>query len=130
MNIEELRSHCLAVKNVEECTPFGEDVMVYKIMDKMFAFFPLNPKDNDYFVVMKCDPEKTVALRDKYNGITKGYYAGNNLMWNSVYIQKDVPDKLIIKLIEHSVEEVIKKLSKRKQETYREVNNDKQEKQQ
>jgi hypothetical protein len=27
MNIEELRDCCLAVKNVEECTPFGEDVM-------------------------------------------------------------------------------------------------------
>ena len=30
MNIEELRNHCLAIKNVVECTPFGEDVMVYK----------------------------------------------------------------------------------------------------
>jgi predicted DNA-binding protein (MmcQ/YjbR family) len=118
MNLEELRTHCLAIKNVEECTPFGEDVMVYKIMNKMFAFFPLNPKDNEHFVVMKCDPEKTVELREKYVGITKGYYAGSNLMWNSVYIQKDVPNKLIIELIEHSAEEVIKNLPKRKQEEY------------
>ena len=119
MNIEELRNHCLAIKNVEECTPFGDDVMVYKIMDKMFAFFPLCPKENDYFVVLKCDPEKTVELREKYLGITKGYYTGNNLMWNSVYIQKDVPDKLIVELIEHSVEEVVKKLPKKKQKEYR-----------
>ena len=118
MNIEELRNHCLAVKNVEECTPFGEDVLVYKIMNKMFAFFSLNPKDHEHFVVMKCDPEKTVELREKYEGITKGYYAGNTLMWNSVYIQKDVPDELIIELIEHSVEEVLKKLPKKKQEEY------------
>ena len=116
MNIEELRSHCLAIKNAEECTPFGEDVLVYKIMDKMFAFFSLNPKDNEHFVVMKCTPEKTVELREKYNGITKGYYAGNNLKWNSVYIQKDVPDKLIVELIGHSVEEVIKNLPKKKRE--------------
>jgi predicted DNA-binding protein (MmcQ/YjbR family) len=118
MNIEELRNHCLAIKNVEECTPFGDDVMVYKVMNKMFVFFPLNPKDNEHFAVMKCDPEKSVALREKYNGVTKGYYAGNNLMWNSVYIQKDVPDKLIIELIEHSVEEVVKKLPKKKQDEY------------
>jgi len=121
MNIEELRSHCLAVKNVEECTPFGDDVMVYKIMNKMFAFFPLTPKDNEHFVVLKCDPEKTIELREKYNGITKGYYAGNNLMWNSVYIQKDVPNELIAELIVHSVEEVVKKLPKKKQEEYREL---------
>jgi len=121
MNIEELRNHCLAIKNVEECTPFGDDVMVYKIMNKMFAFFPLNPKDNEYFVVMKCAPEKTVELREKYNGITKGYYAGDNLKWNSVYIQNDVPDKLIIALIAHSAEEVVKQLPKKKQKEYREL---------
>ena len=119
MNIEELRNYCLAIKNVEECTPFGEDVLVYKIMNKMFAFFPLTPKDNEHFIVMKCSPEKTVSLREKYEGVTKGYYAGNNLKWNSVYIQKDVPDEQIIELIGHSVEEVIKKLPKKKQEEYR-----------
>jgi len=118
MNIEELRNHCLAIKNVEECTPFGEDVLVYKVMNKMFAFFSLNPKDNEHFVVLKCDPEKTVQLREKYVGVTKGYYAGNNLIWNSVYIQKDVPDGLIEELIRHSAEEVIKKLPKKKQLEY------------
>jgi predicted DNA-binding protein (MmcQ/YjbR family) len=118
MNLEELRNHCLAIKNVEECSPFGDDVVVYKIMNKMFAYFPLNPKENEHFIVMKCDPEKTIELRERYEGITKGYYAGNTLMWNSVYIQKDVPDKLIVELIEHSVEEVVKKLSKSKQKEY------------
>jgi predicted DNA-binding protein (MmcQ/YjbR family) len=39
-------------------------------------------------------------------------------MWNSVYIQKDVPDGLIQELIKHSVEEVIKKLPKKKQAEY------------
>ena len=118
MNIEELRNHCLAIKDAEECTPFGEDVMVYKVMNKMFAFFPLNPKGNEHFVVMKCDPERTVKLRERYEGVTKGYYAGNNLMWNSVYIQRDVPDKLIVELIEHSVEEVVKQLPKAKRKEY------------
>lgn len=119
MNIEELRNHCLAIKNAEECTPFGEDVLVYKIMDKMFAFFSLNSTEVECFVVLKCDPEKTVELREKYQGVTKGFYAGNSLMWNSVYIQKDVPDRLIVELIKHSVEEVLKKLSKKKREEYR-----------
>jgi len=118
MNLEELRYHCLAIKNVEECTPFGDDVLVYKIMNKMFAFFPLNPKDNNHFAVMKCDPDKTVMLREKYKGVTKGFYAGNNLMWNSVYIQQDVPDTLIVELIAHSVDEVVKKLPKKKREEY------------
>ena len=39
--------------------------------------------------------------------------------WITVYLEGDVPDKLIKELISHSVEEVIKKLPKKKQEEYR-----------
>ena len=67
---------------------------------------------------LKCDPDKTVELRERYAGVTKGYYAGDNLLWNSVYIQRDVPDTLIKELIDHSVEEVVKKLSKKQQQEY------------
>lgn len=122
MNIEDLRNHCLAIKGAEECTPFGEDVLVYKIMDKMFAFFSLNPKGGEHFVVMKCDPDKTVELRERYQGVTKGFYAGDTPTWNSVYIEKDVPDALIVELISHSVEEVVKKLPKKKREEYKTLN--------
>lgn len=118
MNIEEFREHCLAIKGAEESLPFDDDTPVYKIMGKMFAFFALTPKNGEHFAVMKCNPEKSAELREQYEGVTKGYYAGNNLLWNSVYIQKDVPDKLIVELIRHSAEEVVKKLPKRKQEEY------------
>lgn len=124
MNIEDLRECCLAVKNAEESTSFGEDMVNYKIMDKVFAFFLLNPKEAEYFVVLKCEPEKTAELRAKYRGITKGYYTGDTLMWNSVYIQKDVPDELIVELIKHSTEEVVKRLPKKKQEEYRALNSE------
>ena len=119
MNIEQLREYCLSIKGAsEESTPFGDDVLVYKVMNKMFLFFPLNPKDGEHFAVMKCDPEKTVELRERYAGVTKGYYTGDNLLWNSVYIQRDVPDMLIKELIDHSVSEVVKKLSKKQQQEY------------
>ena len=119
MNIEDLRDRCLNVKHAEESTPFGEDVLVYKVMNKMFALIPLRPKNAEYFVALKCDPEKSRELREKYTGITKGFYAGESLLWNSVHIQNDVPDTLIIELIGHSADEVLKKLSKKKQAEYR-----------
>jgi predicted DNA-binding protein (MmcQ/YjbR family) len=121
MNLEELRKYCLAIKGAEECMPFDEDTLVYKVMGKMFAYFAITPKFNEPFVVMKCNPERTIELRERYEGVTKGYHAGNNLMWNSVYIQRDVPDKLIIELISHSVDEVVKKLPKYKQKEYSEM---------
>jgi predicted DNA-binding protein (MmcQ/YjbR family) len=119
MNIEELRNHCLAIKAAEECMPFDDDTMVYKVMGKMFAYFGLTPRNGEFWIVLKCNPERVVELRDRYNGIFKGYHSGASEMWNTVAIESDVPDKLIVELIQHSVDEVIKKLPKYKQEEYK-----------
>ncbi|MDR1652144.1 MAG: MmcQ/YjbR family DNA-binding protein [Prevotellaceae bacterium] len=118
MNIEELREICLSVKGVEECLPFDEDTPVYKVMGKMFAFYGLTPKDGEFLVTLKCDPEKSPELRERYRGITKGYYAGNNMKWNSVYLSRDVPDALIRELVIHSADEVIRALPKKKRDEY------------
>ncbi len=118
MNIEELRKNLLAIKGVEEILGSDKAMLSYKVMGKVFAFFILAPKNNDFFVVLKCNPEKSVELREKYKGVTRGYYNGDSLLWNSIYLQKDVPDYLIIELIKHSCDEVIKKLPKYKQKEY------------
>jgi predicted DNA-binding protein (MmcQ/YjbR family) len=44
MNIEELKTYCLSIKGAEECMPFDENTLVYKTMNKMFAYFLLRPK--------------------------------------------------------------------------------------
>lgn len=118
MNIEELRDYCLSIKGSGESLPFDEYTLVYKVMDKMFAYFPLNPKNGEFFVNMKCVPERSIELRERYDGITFGYHSDKKY-WISVYISSDVPDELIRELVNHSVEEVIKKLPKKKQEEYR-----------
>ena len=46
MNIEEYREYCLSIKGATESFPFGENTLVYKIMDKMFAFEDLIKLDN------------------------------------------------------------------------------------
>ncbi len=37
MNIEEYRNYCLAKKGTTEDFPFDENVLVFKVMGKMFA---------------------------------------------------------------------------------------------
>jgi len=86
-------------------------------MGKMFAYIPLEPKDGVFKVDLKCNTDKSVELREKYNGITKTDF--KTLLWNLVTLESDVPDELIKELIKHSVEEVIKKLPKKKQEEYK-----------
>lgn len=118
MNIEEFREHCLTVKGSTESFPFDDTTLVFKVMDKMFAYIGLEPKDGCFFANMKCHPDKSAELRAEYEGIRPGFHT-NKLMWNSVYIDSDVSDSLIIELIHHSVDEVIAKLPKYKQVEYR-----------
>ncbi len=120
MNIEELREYCISVKGSSESLPFiDHSVLVFKVMDKMFAYLPLNPKDGIFKVNLKCNPEKSIELRERYQGITATDF--KTLLWNMVHLESDVPDRLIEELISHSVNEVIKKLPKKKQEEYRDM---------
>jgi len=117
MNIEEFREYCLTIKGCTESMPFlNHNIVVFKVMDKMFAFVPLEPADGVFKVNLKCDPDKSLELREKYDGVTETDF--KTLLWNLVTLASDVPDNVIEELIKHSAEEVIKKLPKSKQEAY------------
>ena len=117
MNIEEFRNHCLLVKGaVESLSRQKHNILVCKVMEKIFVYIPLEPEDGTFKAYMKCEPERSVELRDKYNGINPDDF--KTLMWNWITLDSDVPDDLIIELVKHSAEEVIRKLPKRKQEEY------------
>lgn len=118
MNIEEFREHCLSVAGATESLPFiGHNILVMKVMGKMFAFIPLAPRDGRFVANLKCDPERSVELRERYSGIGPGHHP-STLLWNGVDIDSDVPDTLIVDLIRHSAEEVVKKLPKNKRDEY------------
>ena len=48
MNIEDYREYCLSVKGATECMPFDEHTLVFKVMDKMFTFATLRPKNGRF----------------------------------------------------------------------------------
>lgn len=112
MNIEMIREYCISKKGVEECTPFGPDTLVYKVMGKIFALANL---DGDLSINLKCDPEKAVELREKYDAVRPGYHM-NKLHWNSVYIDGSVPDTLIFEWIDHSYTLIAESLSRKDKE--------------
>lgn len=117
MNIESLQTSCLSIPGAAECLPFDDTTLVYKVMGRMFAYFSLEPRDGEFFITLKCAPDRSIPLRERYEGITAGYHL-NKTLWISVYINSDVPDTLIEELIRHSVSEVVKKLPKYKQNEY------------
>ena len=112
MDIETIREYCLKKKAVTECFPFDEVNLVFKVLDKMFLLVDL---DNPTWISMKCDPERAVELRDHYNGIESAYHF-NKKYWNQVSLESDVPERLVLKLIDHSYDEVVKKFTRKQKE--------------
>ena len=111
MNIEEYRNYCISKKGVTESFPFDETTLVFKVMNKMFS---LTGIDEFAFINLKCDPEKAIELREEYEGVTPGYHM-NKILWNSVYTNKDVPDKLIYQWIDDSYDLIVSSLTKKLQ---------------
>ncbi|MBN1187641.1 MAG: MmcQ/YjbR family DNA-binding protein [Bacteroidales bacterium] len=109
MNIEELREYCLSKKGAEECFPFDEVTLVFKVMNKMFALVPL---DADLQINLKCSPEKSIELREKYPCVIPGYHMSKK-HWNTIIIDGSISDKLIREWIDHSYDEVMKGLTKK-----------------
>jgi predicted DNA-binding protein (MmcQ/YjbR family) len=111
MNIEEYRNYCLTKKGVTESFPFDKDTLVFKVMGKMFA---LASVDTFEFINLKCDPEKAIELREKYEAVKPGYHM-NKALWNSVYANQDVSDKLIYQWIDDSYSLIVFSLTKKLQ---------------
>jgi predicted DNA-binding protein (MmcQ/YjbR family) len=113
MNIEEVREYCLSKPGATEGFPFNDTALVFKVMGKMFALLDLSEERRGIF--LKCDPELAIELREDYSEVTPAYHF-NKKYWNGVAIDGSVGDSHIRDWIDHSYDEVVKKLTKKQQE--------------
>ncbi|MCB0804654.1 MAG: MmcQ/YjbR family DNA-binding protein [Bacteroidales bacterium] len=109
MNIEDLREYCLSFKGVSESMPFGEDTLVFKVMDKMFALTNLK---GDLSINLKCDPEKAIEIREKFPSVQPGYHM-NKKHWNTVHVDGSVDDDMLRDWIIQSYNLVVESFSKK-----------------
>jgi predicted DNA-binding protein (MmcQ/YjbR family) len=105
MDIVSLREYCIAKKGATESFPFGEDTLVFKVIGKIFALVNI---DGDLSINLKCDPSFAIELRERYDAVTSGYHM-NKKHWNTVLLNGSVPDKEILKWIDHSYDLIIGK---------------------
>ena len=68
----------------------------------------------DHTINLKCNPEYALELRAQFEAINPGYHM-SKIHWNTVDVDKDLPLKEVVKLIEHSYELVFKSLTKKVQ---------------
>lgn len=101
MTLGELLDYALAKPDTEESLPFGPDVLVLKTNGKMFLLIPLDTEPVRFNA--KCDPERSVVLREQYEGVLPGYHMDKK-HWNTVILDGSVPNSLARELIDHSYE--------------------------
>ena len=106
MNIEELRDYCLSIGPVTEETPFGPDTLVFKVGGKVFLFVGLDQVGELRFNV-KCDPERALELRVKYDQTVLPGYHMNKKHWNTVFANRELDDRALEELIQHSYSLVV-----------------------
>lgn len=111
MNIEEYRNHCLSFAGVTEGYPFDEDVLAFKVMDKIFALTNVETFEG---INLKCDPIKAATLRNLYEEVTPGFHM-NKKHWNTVDPQGTIDDEIIKEWIKDSYELVIESLPRKDQ---------------
>jgi predicted DNA-binding protein (MmcQ/YjbR family) len=109
MDLAQFREYCLSKSRATEGTPFGPDVLVFKVGSKMFALAALDEVPTT--VNLKCDPDLALELRDRYEQVRPGYHM-NKKHWNTVEIETGIPDAELRKMIDHSYELVAKRAEK------------------
>ena len=109
MNDVQARAYLLSKPESIEDFPFGPDVYVYKVRNKMFA--TLGFTNNIARINLKCDPEEAMALRDIFESVLPGYHM-NKAHWNTVILDGSIPTGEIERMIDSSFGLVVRGLKK------------------
>lgn len=116
MNIEQIRDYCLTKPCVSEAFPFGEEHMVFRVGDtaaKQGKIFALCALDRPDYILLKCDPDRALELRDRYpEEIEPGWHM-NKRHWNGVFLTgPHLTDADIRQMIDRSYDLVAASLPK------------------
>ena len=118
---KQISDYCLSKPGAYEDFPFGEIPICYKVCGKLFL--QLYPMPDNNKITISCEPMLADFYRQLYPGVVMpGYHCPGRLKphMNTVYLNKDVNDTMILKMIDHSYDRVVKKLTRReKAELYK-----------
>ncbi|MGB0935937.1 MAG: MmcQ/YjbR family DNA-binding protein [Colwellia sp.] len=102
--------------------PFGDDVKVFKVKNKMFATLAKGPESvfkgasEHYWVNLKCDPTEALMLRDIFKSVRAGYHM-NKAHWNSVILDSLIPQGELVRMMDNSYMLVVNNMTKKDQQS-------------
>ena len=104
MTRDDVLAYCSTRPDAVEDYPFGDEVTVFKVVGKMFAFVSL--KGRHGFVNLKCDPDLALELRDRHEAVRPGYHS-NKRHWNTVSLDVPLDGDDLCEMIDHSYDLVV-----------------------
>ena len=114
MNLEQLENFLLSKQGATKEFPFGDDVAVFKVKNKMFALYGF--EQNIIRLNIKCDPNDAVAYREIYECVIPGYHM-NKKHWNTVILDGTMDDENLKIMIDDSYDLIVNKLTKKEKES-------------
>lgn len=105
------REYLLAKPEAQEDFPFGPDVMVFRVKEKMFATLSQGKNTEHYWMNVKCEPQQALILRDMFESVIPGYHM-NKKHWNTVILDGTIPKHEVERMIDHSYTLIAKSLKK------------------
>ena len=127
VNPQQAESYLLSQPESYIDYPFGEDVKVFKVKNKMFATLSIGKMgkgnkeesgetNNDWWMNLKCEPEESMMLRDIFPAVIPGYHM-NKKLWNTIILDGSIPQGEIERMIDNSFKLVVNKMTKKDQQS-------------
>jgi predicted DNA-binding protein (MmcQ/YjbR family) len=98
--------------------PFGPDVLVFKVLDKMFALVAWQA--DPLTISLKVDPLDAIILRQRYDAVKPGYHL-NKQHWNTVTLDGCVPDDELQWMMDQSYDLVVRGMTRANQVKLRDM---------
>jgi predicted DNA-binding protein (MmcQ/YjbR family) len=125
LNEQEVEHYLLAKPVASLYYPFGDDIKVFKVKNKMFATIAhgsraksanVDDEAKHYFWMnIKCEPSEAEMLRDIFPAIIAGYHM-NKKNWNNVILDGSIPQGELERMIDNSYKLVVSKMTKKDQQ--------------
>ena len=109
MELAPLRDYLLSKPGAREDLPFGPEVLVLKVCNKMFALIAW--QETPLTLSLKAEPQQALLWRELYPAVTAGYHL-NKQHWNTVRLDGSVPDDTLRQMIDESWSRVVAGLKK------------------
>jgi predicted DNA-binding protein (MmcQ/YjbR family) len=118
MKQEKLEKILLSKSCTRKEFPFGDDVAVFKVKNKIFALYGF--EDGTIRLNLKCEPNDAIAFREIYECVIPGYHM-NKKHWNTIILDDTMEDRVLEEMIDDSYDLIVSKLTRKQKEELNQI---------